>query len=341
MTSRARHGRRRPSSLRRLLAATIWSWSLAMLAGAALQYALGDATALGVVLAFAPHHWFVAPGLLLVPMAPLAGWRATLGALAGAAVGFLALGGGAIGWHRAIAPDERPLRIVTFNIDGQSALAAQLRADIPRWNADALLVQSCNDEIEEMLRAIGGHRTSRAGEFCMFTPHRVRRIELINWSSDEGANADRPSIRSPAARYLLDVRGTTLTLVQVHMPSPRNGFGRMLRSADPGGLAPDRERRASASRDVSRWVGRAEPRLVVAGDFNLTPGSRILRDDWGHLRDAFREVGLGFGFTMAAGPFRTRIDRVLAGPAVRPLSVTVVRGYVTEHRPLLVDLGIR
>lgn len=83
--------------------------------------------------------------------------------------------------------------------------------------------------------------------------------------------------------------------------------------------------------------------LIIAGDFNMTDRS----DDYGRItenyRDAWREVGLGFGWTFN-GTFPIpllRIDYLFHNDAVLALDAQVIQNSAgSDHNPVLVEFAI-
>src|SRR4029079_6713607 len=80
--------------------------------------------------------------------------------------------------------------------------------------------------------------------------------------------------------------------------------------------------------------------LVVLGDFNTPVESRIFRDHWGDLADAFSTAGFGLGMTKYNGWIRARIDHVLTSDAWHVDGAHVGPDAYSDHRPLLVDLTL-
>ena len=59
------------------------------------------------------------------------------------------------------------------------------------------------------------------------------------------------------------------------------------------------------------------------------------------LTNAFAEVGVGFGYTMFAGHYAVRIDHVMVPKTLVVERVELLRGYPSEHQPVVVDIGRR
>ena len=101
----------------------------------------------------------------------------------------------------------------------------------------------------------------------------------------------------------------------------------------------DTERLASA--DLLRGLveGLATKRIVVAGDLNTTPGSRVMAKLDAFLKDSYRPRG-GPGYTFPAGEPDRRIDYVLSHPGFgfRVVSCEVIdEAVASDHRPVMVE----
>ena len=98
---------------------------------------------------------------------------------------------------------------------------------------------------------------------------------------------------------------------------------------------------------IGLLAGLDEPAIVV-GDFNAAAGSRPHRQLLGHLRDAYREVGRGFGHTFPQpvsihgltlpAPL-LRIDYVFFKGPLEPLTARTIHQPGSDHRAVLADFG--
>jgi endonuclease/exonuclease/phosphatase family metal-dependent hydrolase len=98
-----------------------------------------------------------------------------------------------------------------------------------------------------------------------------------------------------------------------------------------------------------RWLGSADCRepVVVCGDFNALPGSRVVRRFQSRLRDIgdpavhkrLRRKGTWFGRYPLI-----RLDHIFVSPGCRIVSVDVCDSYLSriasDHRPLLVEIAL-
>lgn len=102
-----------------------------------------------------------------------------------------------------------------------------------------------------------------------------------------------------------------------------------------------RERREQADhvRQLVDAGGPGRPTILL-GDLNALPDSpevRLLSDV---LVDAWAAAGTGPGPTFPASRPRARIDYVFVATGVHPLAATVVDSRASDHRPVVVDVGV-
>ena len=144
----------------------------------------------------------------------------------------------------------------------------------------------------------------------------VTPLQTRSGGSQEPRGALRVVVASPAGR---------LAILNTHLDA----------SGD------DRWRRQEADSIVSlaAQLRRAEPMVIVGGDFNSTPESAVqgaVRA--GGLRDSWTECAAGDGFTYPDGAPVKRIDYLFLTGGVRCTTARVVETRVSDHRPLLVEL---
>jgi len=82
--------------------------------------------------------------------------------------------------------------------------------------------------------------------------------------------------------------------------------------------------------------------VIVAGDFNDHPGSRVHSKMKQQFRDAWELVGRGEGFTFSADRPRSRIDYVWLSnhTALKPVAAWVVSSQASDHLPLVVECRV-
>lgn len=134
----------------------------------------------------------------------------------------------------------------------------------------------------------------------------------------------------------------TMELINVHLDTPREGFGSLMASwRGMRELRGSIERRRQQSLRLRRWLP-VSGALVVAGDFNQMMDSTIYGEAWSHLGNAFSLAGVGWGYTKAEFPLiRARIDHILVSPEWEVRSAWVESWRGSDHSPLVADLVLK
>jgi len=150
---------------------------------------------------------------------------------------------------------------------------------------------------------------------------------------------DEPGGAGYVVRFLLDGPRGPIRAANLHLETPRKGLEGLM-SGNRRRMRNNTEIRGVESRLARSWVGEGSGPLVVLGDFNTPVESRIFRQHWGDLADAFSAAGFGLGMTKYNGWIRVRIDHVLANDQWRVDRARVGADAFSDHRPLLVDLTL-
>jgi vancomycin resistance protein VanJ len=145
-----------------------------------------------------------------------------------------------------------------------------------------------------------------------------------------------------AVHYRVRAGREMVSLVNVHLETPRRGIEQFRWGGEVRGLARNILVRDAGSRRTSQWVHQVAPDAIVAGDFNLPPESAIFRRHWGGCGNAFSERGRGFGYTRILPKWSARIDHVLTcGPSWVAVFAVVGPDLGSDHLPVIVDLRRR
>lgn len=140
--------------------------------------------------------------------------------------------------------------------------------------------------------------------------------------------------------YDIDVDGEPLRLFNVHLETVRKGFENVgLTRINLESILNNAKNRKIEAELVASWVGQQNP-IVIAGDFNMATGESLYREYFGQFRNAFTEVGFGFGHTKFTHLLSVRIDHLLSTEDVLPVAARVGMDIGSDHRPLLVDLAL-
>ncbi len=115
------------------------------------------------------------------------------------------------------------------------------------------------------------------------------------------------------------------------------------------------QRRDREAERLAERLHRIQGRVILAGDFNDTPGSRVYELFEGPLKNGFREAGWGVGATYghyslvgSLSPLLARfaidflrIDHVFVSPEIRVTSAEVLPLSVSDHRAQFYRLRIQ
>ena len=249
----------------------------------------------------------------------------------------------------ASAEPAAHIRVLTLNLYGSAVEREALVELLRTWQPDVVLLQEVTPRYAELVRP------ATVGEY----PYGVE-VGLDNrfkggvtWSRLPLGPAERLNL-GISANALHRVSASTpigdVWFYNVHLANPTS----MLQ--DEGGLAVAIRRLDSDQRDLelgrlAAQTANVDAPYVLAGDFNVPAGSRAYRDFPPAWRDAYAEVGRGFGHTFPAtvpgrrGAFWSaislpllRIDYVLSSQELRPRAAWTRRVAGSDHLAVIVDL---
>lgn len=305
-----------------------------------LRHFFGDSNAAGMLLVFGPRWWLLLPA----PIALVAACKVSKMAVVGVLLSTALLLFGVNDFVLPRFSDERAsaaeFRLVTYNADRSADVATRIRKDLDDWQADVVLLQGCKTVVADTLRALGYGYVHVTSEFCLHSQWPIINVlpPLSNQAAIGKQTQHAPSTASRhTIRYDLAAPWGRLPVYSLHLDSPRRAL-LAARQLDFSLLEESVRLRSAASLRAATAIDRRDSMFVVAGDFNLPSGSRILRQHWGELDNAFTRAGSGFGWTMFAGHHSVRIDHVLTPAPLTARRIKVLRGFPSEHQPVLVDL---
>lgn len=294
-----------------------------------------DEAALPTLFLFGPRWVVAVPLLLLLPLSLYARSRWAIGlTLLTALVAAGPLTGGVSGVGNLLK-SERPaltnLRVVTWNMGGVKP-GPTFQRFLAEVNPDVVVLQEAPNELA-------------AGHFppgWSFVPGGGRPLASRYRATLKGElTAAQLGAEGVVAWYTLATTDGEIQVVNVHLPTPRPGIEAAMdsRFSNLAELHNVIGARAAASRTARIWIGSVPPNMIVAGDFNMPVESRIYREYWGSLGDAFSDAGVGWGTTKQTSWFGTRIDHVLYPDAWRCRKVWVGPAMGSDHCPVIADLA--
>jgi len=188
--------------------------------------------------------------------------------------------------------------------------------------------------------------SARSGEFFGEGWHTHRETGLFLASRHSIRRADRLGDDSTGehgsvVRYELRTSAGTVTVFNLHLATPREGLGSLVRF-DQRGLDEVRansDLRWRQSKFVSAEAKAVGGPVLLLGDFNTPPESAIFRQQWPDYRNAFSDAGWGYGYTFQARRTAVRIDHVLIGGGGWATGCWVGGDVGSPHRPVLADVA--
>lgn len=265
-------------------------------------------------------------------------WRAVLIALVTSVIGLTGIMEFSFGTGRlvAAAESEGPIRIITFNMNGDVA-GPLITGLIRGWEPDVIAIQECGGNTRQSLLDLPGYNAD-IGTTCLLTRYPIVAIDSMrrdNFLAAGGA--------AWVKRYRLKGPRGEFDFTNVHLDTPRRAFEALMtgQSDATGTITGKTAVRDLESQLARRWVDSGRGPGIVAGDFNMPTESAIFRKHWGTLTDAFGHVGFGFGYTRLAGWIRLRIDHVLVDDAWVIKTARVLPDYGSDHLPVMVEVELK
>jgi len=251
-----------------------------------------------------------------------------------------------------IAASGGTLRVMTWNIHHGEGTDKKVDVDriakvILREKPDVVALQEIDRGVErsgkidiitrladltDMTYAFGKTIDFQGGEYgnafltrFPILEERNRRFGLI-----------QPGEQRGLLQLILDVRGEEVVVANTHLESSSNDSAR-----------------ASSIGELRTTLRGYSPRpVVVCGDFNDEPESRVMTELKKDYADSWATLGRGEGFTFPSDTPKRRIDYVLvlnnskpdsafAAVQLRPLSARVLQSSASDHLPLLVEFELR
>lgn len=284
-----------------------------------------------------PRWPLLLPALVLAPMAYKSkNWWLTGAVLCATSTILIAL----MGFRAAVptsAPGRGELRLMSFNVHRQHVDAEALARYIATVNPDVIALQDWSSAESEPLFSTGGWNVHREGELLVASHFPIGKVTPLEFG--DGGDASKAE-RGTAACFELLLPSGAINLINVHLASPHSGLLTVI--PDRGQtLQHNADKRWHESEMVRDLVDRTPEPIIVAGDFNTTDDSPILRQHWADFTDAFAERGYGFGYTYLVAHTQLRIDHILSSQAWRPIHCWVGPEAGSPHRPLVADFVFR
>ena len=234
-------------------------------------------------------------------------------------------------------------RVMTYNIhhgegtDGRIDLL-RIAEVIKQENAEVIALQEVDKGVERTKqRDLPTELAALTGMTCVFSNNFhygggeygnavLTRFPVLRWDNAHYQML-RPGEQRGLLQLVLDVNGRQLVFMNTHIDYRPDDAERLLN--------------AEEIKQVAKQCGN-QP-IILCGDFNDTPGSRM------HLRmkalfvDSWERAGRGDGFTYSSDKPRKRIDYVFVSndTSLVPLKTWVPQSDASDHLPLVVEMRMK
>lgn len=332
--------RRRLAPLTTLLCAL---YILAVVALVVILRLTGEQWWLATILLFSPRWLWITPVVVLLPMALLFRRRLILPVFIAGATVLFAVMGFRIPWRRAIPAGSahQTLRIFTCNLHGRQAKPELLDQLVDEARPDIILLQDYTASRKPALVKTGTWYTDRFEGIYIASRFPLHRLErLIPRDAAAMAYASHGWPLGQAMLYQVDVPGTPIHLINLHLASPHQQISAFEYGDESAkaSIEADSARRTFESSLVAQAARQIGGSFIIAGDFNTPDDSPLFRLAWRDFDDAFDTAGFGFGATYANHHTWLRIDHVLSDPSWRCTQCWAGPPIGSGHRPVVAVL---
>lgn len=227
------------------------------------------------------------------------------------------------------------LSVLTYNVGGGDIESTRLVQLIASSDADVVILQECAPALaEETFRTLGWN-CRREGMLATGSRFPLGTSEVL---------ARHEPDQHLAIAMLCSVEctdGESLTIVNVHLPTPRPGLLAIWESGVDGRhrLNEVTDYRMRASQNLSSLLNELPDSKLIAGDFNMPAASNIYRQSWRRYENAFDRKGTGLGYTKKTRWHGVRIDHVLCDDNWAVTYAEVKEELGGDHAPLFVELA--
>ena len=326
---------------RKILAFLAWAYLSLVALAVVLVWTAGDRWWAATLLTFGPRYLLLIPLLPLAVAAGVASRRAFVPLAAAAILGVFGLLGLCVPWRQlAIGNSDGStptVCVVTYNCGagGDDDELGRFADFLRETNADIVILNewtSNTAQARPVPAKLGdGWHTADNGSVILsrFPISSVKKL---------GAERLRKKWRAPGLRCDVETPSGEMTVVAVHLDTPREGLSdvewRRFWRAAPAIDEANEDRRLE-SEAASELAAEGKGPTVIAGDFNMPVDSAIYRRYWSRWQNAFSTAGLGLGYTKFTKRWGIRIDHVLASEDWRVVEARVGPDLGGDHRPVI------
>jgi len=222
------------------------------------------------------------------------------------------------------------LRVMTLN-SGGGANIEQIRRLVAFHQPDIIFIQETKAEIIKQIFDSSWY--SHCDTLCTVSRTPLEHIGSLSRTGFGGWG-------NFAVFYHSQIQGKTISLANVHLPTPRSTLAALIH-----GLVDEQEfqdlhfTRNMQTSLLASWA-KQQDYYIAAGDFNMSVQENIYQRYLSTERNAINQVGSGINYTKYTSWHGIRIDHVLSSANLSFSTAQVVNSVGGDHRPLLVNLHI-
>ena len=234
-------------------------------------------------------------------------------------------------------------RVMTYNIhhgeglDGKVDLL-RIAELIKREGADIVALQEVDKGVERTARRdFPDELAALTGMTCVFSNNYhfqggeygnavLTRFPVKRWTNTHYQKVNETEQRG-ILQLTLEIRGREIVFMATHIDHRPDDAARWSNVGEIEGL-------------LQQYRGRP---IIICGDFNDTPESRVCRRLSQTFDDVWTLAGQGDGFTIPAEKPRTRIDYILVSKdkSLAPLKASVPQSDASDHLPVVGEFRFR
>ncbi|MEN6371700.1 MAG: endonuclease/exonuclease/phosphatase family protein [Armatimonadota bacterium] len=133
-----------------------------------------------------------------------------------------------------------------------------------------------------------------------------------------------------------DVDGEEVVIANTHFAVP---FKPRLSSMTPGNICAADDLRMKQATEILNELPADVP-VIVCGDFNTPPNTRIYRMLGSHMTNAFKRRGQGLGLSYKRELPMVRIDHIFSKGSIEPVQCWMPKIDASNHRPMCADFSL-
>ncbi len=236
-------------------------------------------------------------------------------------------------------PGSVKLRVMSYNVKWCRRSVNDIAAEIVRNDPDLLMVQDAGDSLRGVIgEVLKGWHTR---EFRQYVVASKYPFDNLTVGYIPYQNETHTYVRTG-----LHVKGVEVTLVDVHLVTPRSGLEAMKSEGEDGiwNLERNIKSRLIQTDKLVKDLADIDGPLILAGDLNAPVQSMVCKKlaDAG-LRDAFSTAGTGYGYTYGHLIRRLRhsyirIDHIMVNDGLKVQKCWAGAPEGADHRPVIADL---